>query len=412
MGIGPVPAVRKLLARTGVTVERHRPRRAERGVRLPEPRGRARARARPSSGERQRRRDRARPPARHERRPARRRRCCTSCAAAAAATAWRRCASASARVRLRCSSASAGCVMRTQVGIVGAGPAGLLLGQLLQLHGHRVGRCSRYGAREHVERRVRAGRARAGHGRSAPRGGARRAAGPRGPACTTGIELQFAGRAAPHRLTRPDGRPDDHGLRADRGRQGPDRGAARAGGRSSSRRGRRPRSTSTPSGPVDPRPRTRAARRLECDVVAGCDGFHGVCRTAIPAGVLRTYSSGVPLRLAGHPRRAVAPSSDELVYAHHERGFALLSLRSPERQPPVPAVPPDERPRGVARRPHLGRAARSGSALRRLDAPRRARSSRRASPACAASSSSRCATGACSWPATPRTSCRRPAPRA
>ncbi|HVC86250.1 MAG TPA: 4-hydroxybenzoate 3-monooxygenase [Gaiellaceae bacterium] len=68
-------------------------------------------------------------------------------------------------------------------------------------------------------------------------------------------------------------------------------------------------------------------RRIDCDVIAGCDGFHGICRTAIEK-VLRTYTREYPYGWLGI-LAAVAPSSDELVYAHHERGFALLSLRSP-----------------------------------------------------------------------------------
>ena len=64
-------------------------------------------------------------------------------------------------------------------------------------------------------------------------------------------------------------------------------------------------------------------------MIAGCDGFHGVCRPSIPADVLRTFSREYPFGWLGI-LAAVAPSSDELVYAHHERGFALLSLRSPE----------------------------------------------------------------------------------
>ncbi len=67
--------------------------------------------------------------------------------------------------------------------------------------------------------------------------------------------------------------------------------------------------------------------RLDCDVIAGCDGFHGVCRPAI-AGVLRTFEREYPFGWLGILADA-APSSEELVYAHHERGFALLSLRSP-----------------------------------------------------------------------------------
>jgi p-hydroxybenzoate 3-monooxygenase len=67
--------------------------------------------------------------------------------------------------------------------------------------------------------------------------------------------------------------------------------------------------------------------RLECDVIAGCDGFHGVCRPAIEH-VLTSFSREYPFGWLGILAEA-PPSSEELVYAHHERGFALLSLRSP-----------------------------------------------------------------------------------
>ena len=72
-----------------------------------------------------------------------------------------------------------------------------------------------------------------------------------------------------------------------------------------------------------------AEHDLVCDVVAGCDGFHGVSREAIPPGVLRTFARDYPYGWLGI-LAAVGPSSEELVYAHHERGFALLSMRSPE----------------------------------------------------------------------------------
>jgi p-hydroxybenzoate 3-monooxygenase len=71
----------------------------------------------------------------------------------------------------------------------------------------------------------------------------------------------------------------------------------------------------------------RDRRQLECDVVAGCDGFHGVCREAIPDGVLKTFSREYVFGWLGILAE-VAPSMDELVYAHSDRGFALLSLRS------------------------------------------------------------------------------------
>jgi p-hydroxybenzoate 3-monooxygenase len=72
------------------------------------------------------------------------------------------------------------------------------------------------------------------------------------------------------------------------------------------------------------------ADELECDIVAGCDGFHGVCRPSIPDGVVRTYEREYPFGWLGILAQ-VAPSMEELVYSHSERGFALLSLRSPER---------------------------------------------------------------------------------
>jgi len=81
------------------------------------------------------------------------------------------------------------------------------------------------------------------------------------------------------------------------------------------------------------RPRIRfvhegAEHELECDAIAGCDGFHGVCRPSIADGVLRTFEREYPFGWLGVLAQ-VAPSMDELVYAHTERGFALLSLRSP-----------------------------------------------------------------------------------
>jgi p-hydroxybenzoate 3-monooxygenase len=80
-----------------------------------------------------------------------------------------------------------------------------------------------------------------------------------------------------------------------------------------------------------PRVRFRAGgedRELACDFIAGCDGFRGICRASIPAGVLSCYESVWPFAWLGILAEA-APTSDELVYALHERGFALFSMRSP-----------------------------------------------------------------------------------
>ena len=80
---------------------------------------------------------------------------------------------------------------------------------------------------------------------------------------------------------------------------------------------------------------------LDCDAIAGCDGFHGVCRQTIEDR-LELYSREYPFAWLGI-LAAVAPSSDELVYAHHDRGFALLSMRSPELSRLYLQCDPDER---------------------------------------------------------------------
>jgi len=83
------------------------------------------------------------------------------------------------------------------------------------------------------------------------------------------------------------------------------------------------------------------AETLECDFIAGCDGFHGTCRDAIPPGVLRFFDKEYPFGWLG-VLAAVAPSSEELIYASNERGFALHSMRSPEVSRFYLQVAPDE----------------------------------------------------------------------
>ena len=68
---------------------------------------------------------------------------------------------------------------------------------------------------------------------------------------------------------------------------------------------------------------------LDCDFIAGCDGFHGVCRQSIPADALTVYEQTYPFTWLGI-LSASKPASSELVYASHERGFALFSMRGPE----------------------------------------------------------------------------------
>jgi p-hydroxybenzoate 3-monooxygenase len=80
---------------------------------------------------------------------------------------------------------------------------------------------------------------------------------------------------------------------------------------------------------------------VACDFIAGCDGFHGVCRPSIPRGVLEHYERTYPFAWLGILAET-APSCDELVYTHHERGFALFSMRSPKITRLYLQVPPDE----------------------------------------------------------------------
>ena len=73
-----------------------------------------------------------------------------------------------------------------------------------------------------------------------------------------------------------------------------------------------------------------AEHRLDCDFIAGCDGYHGVSRAAIPDSVLKTFERVYPFGWLGI-LADVPPCDHELIYSNHERGFALASMRSPTR---------------------------------------------------------------------------------
>jgi p-hydroxybenzoate 3-monooxygenase len=81
---------------------------------------------------------------------------------------------------------------------------------------------------------------------------------------------------------------------------------------------------------------------LECELIAGCDGFHGVCRPTIQ-DVLTVYEREYPFGWMGILAEC-PPASDELIYCHHERGFALASLRSPRVTRMYLQCRPDEEP--------------------------------------------------------------------
>jgi len=80
---------------------------------------------------------------------------------------------------------------------------------------------------------------------------------------------------------------------------------------------------------------------LQCDFVAGCDGFHGVCRQSAPAAELRTFERVYPFAWLGI-LSDTPPVSDELIYVRHERGFALFSMRSKTRSRLYLQCAPDE----------------------------------------------------------------------
>jgi p-hydroxybenzoate 3-monooxygenase len=102
------------------------------------------------------------------------------------------------------------------------------------------------------------------------------------------------------------------------------------------------------SGLTDDRPRlgwrtAGVARQIDCDFIVGCDGFHGVSRRTIPTGALRTFERVYPFAWLGMLADA-PPVSRELIYASHARGFALASLRTPRLSRYYLQCGPDERP--------------------------------------------------------------------
>ncbi len=216
--------------------------------------------------------------------------------------------------------------MRTQVGIVGAGPAGLTLGRLLENAGVETVILEAR-SREYCEARIRAGVLEQGAvDLLADAGVGERMAGEG--LVHHGISLQFDGER--HRVPLSDltggrtivvyGQTEvTKDLIAARLESGLPLLFEAEGAALDGLDGDRPRIRYRREG---------VEQELECDVIAGCDGFHGLSRASIPAGVLREFSREYPYGWLGI-LSPVAPSIDELVYSHTERGFALLSLRSP-----------------------------------------------------------------------------------
>jgi p-hydroxybenzoate 3-monooxygenase len=216
---------------------------------------------------------------------------------------------------------------RTQVGIVGAGPAGLVLSHLL----YRKGIDSvvvENRSRQHVEERVRAGvleqgtvdlLSEIGVGARMKREGL----------VHHGIELRFHGRG--HRIDFKDltgGKAitiySQHEVLKDL-----NHARLASGGKVFFEVDDVSVHDFNGPGPKIRYRKNGESYELVCDFIAGCDGFHGVCRTSIPQGVLTQYDRTYPFGWLGILAEA-PPSSDELIYAYHDRGFALLSMRTPQ----------------------------------------------------------------------------------
>ncbi|MFK3736937.1 4-hydroxybenzoate 3-monooxygenase [Massilia sp. TN1-12] len=215
--------------------------------------------------------------------------------------------------------------MRTQVAIIGAGPAGLLLSHLLHLQGiESVVLESR--SREDIESTIRAGVLEQGTMdllNEAGVGDRMRAEG----ALHHGFELAYAGRRHRIDLRELTGKSisvyAQHEVIKDlvAARVAAD-GQLFFGVRDVALHGldgARPSVTFTHAG---------QAQRIEADFIAGCDGFHGVARPAMPQAGREDYQRVYPFGWFGILVEA-PPSSEELIYARHERGFALVSTRSP-----------------------------------------------------------------------------------
>jgi p-hydroxybenzoate 3-monooxygenase len=229
--------------------------------------------------------------------------------------------------------------LRTQIGIVGAGPAGLLLSHLLYLQGIDSV-ILEVRSRKYIEERIRAGvleqgtvdlLVESGVGERLQREGL----------VHHGIELRFNGRG--HRI-------DMYELTGGKAitiyaqhEVIKDLVAARLNSGGQIVFEASDVSVHGFDG-TNPSIRFRAAavaEELHCDFIAGCDGFHGVCRPSIPASALTEFDRVYPFAWLGILAQAL-PSSKELIYAYHERGFALLSMRSPEIGRLYIQVPQDE----------------------------------------------------------------------
>ena len=229
--------------------------------------------------------------------------------------------------------------MRTKVAIIGAGPAGLLLGRLLENAGIETVILERR-SQEYVLGRIRAGVLEQGTVELLDRAGVGERMHADG-LVHDGVEFCFDGDK--HRF-------NFHELIGRTvmvyGQTEVTRDLMKARDASGAKTVYEAENVSLHDFDSD-KPRVRYVKdgiehELACDFIAGCDGYHGVSRASVPAGSIRTFERVYPFGWLGilvdRP-----PVAEELIYAHHERGFALCSMRSPTRSRYYVQVPTDEK---------------------------------------------------------------------
>jgi len=231
--------------------------------------------------------------------------------------------------------------MRTQVGIVGAGPAGLLLSHLLAQRGIDSV-VAEIRSRAYCEARQRAGVLEDGSVRLLREAGLAARLDAEGLE-HGGIYLQFAGER--HHLDFRDltgGRTVTVYAQTEVVKDLIARRLADGGALEFEVSGTAVSGLDTDAPVLSYTASGGQRREVTCDVIAGCDGFHGICRPAIPERLRTVWERGYPYAWLGI-LAGVPPATDELIYAHHPDGFALYSMRNLQVSKLYLQVDPDTR---------------------------------------------------------------------